>query len=614
MLKKYPKWFWVALLGFLILLVFGTYFKVLRAEFVYDDFGFIVNNKDIQSFKPFSKFFLSPDIFTGSNYVAENAGGKNWRPVSSLAFAIEYRLFGPNPFGFHLISVLLHLINIVLVYFLISKIIGRKGITLAAVSLWALHPTLTEAVSWVTNQSSLIFLGFFLLTISAILGYLKDKNKKFLLWVSYLFFILSLLTKETALGGIFIIPFVFLLEYRGQEKINFRKILINSYPFVLIGLAYFYIHYRILGALGDHALRGSFLENLLLAPAVLYKYVSLAFYPVKLLLDYSNFPLPVSMSDPRVILGAVFFLAFAALIYFGFKKYWFYFILGAVWFLAFLLPVLQIIPFQDIIGERFLYAPILGFFLMLVVGFDTFFNYVNSKFNWNLYLAGKMIIVLALSSFFVLTFNRNNDWLNSENLWLSVFKVDDRNGRALQNLSAFYLERGEASKIIEFSERLIAVDPENRAGRLHLAVGKILNGQYEEAESELLDLIKKYPDFKEAKNNLSVLHKQLGRMDSAIQSIIVSPQTEGNVITSGIFGQIVFNGMPYEASLDVFSPQGSPVISIRSRSDGAFQIPLRPDSYVIKPNDPDGSRAPLRDQYTVVIGNNQWLRVRIEYK
>ena len=223
MLKKYPKWFWVALLGFLILLVFGTYFKVLRAEFVYDDFGFIVNNKDIQSFKPFSKFFLSPDIFTGSNYATENTGGKNWRPISSLAFAIEYRLFGPNPFGFHFVGILLHLFNIILVYFLINKLTNRTGVAIAVSSLWALHPVLTEAVSWVSNQSSLIFFGFFLLAILALL------KKRF--WASYLFFGLSLLSKETALGGIFVIAAIFFIN-----KVNWKKFI----PFALISLIYFF--------------------------------------------------------------------------------------------------------------------------------------------------------------------------------------------------------------------------------------------------------------------------------------------------------------------------------------------------------------------------------------
>ncbi len=601
MLKKYPKWLWIALLGFLILVTLGAYFKIFHAEFVYDDFGFIVNNKDIQSFKPFSKFFLSPDIFTGSNYAAENVGGKNWRPISSLVFAIEYRFFGPNPFGFHLISILLHLINTVLVYLLITKITSRKGIALATASLWALHPTLTEAVSWIANQSSLIFFGFFLIAILALI------KKRF--WISYLFFGLSLLSKETALGGIFIIALIFFIYLKRHWKLFI--------PFILMGLIYIWTRLEILGSFGDHALRGSFWQNLLLAPTVFLKYLTLSIWPVNLLLDYSNYSLPLNLWDPRVIFGILMFGLPAVLFWLGFKKSWLVFSLGIVWFVAFLLPVLQLIPFQDIIGERFLYAPLVGFFLAVILGFERFSNYAKSKFNFNLNAAGKIIFVLVLFIFFILTLNRNKDWLNSENLWLGVLRIDNQNKKALQNISAFYLQKGEADKIIEFSEKLLKIDPENRAGHLHLSVGEIMKGRYKEAETELLNLIKKYPDFKEAQNNLSVLYQQLGRQGSFVETTANAPAVEGNIVNSGIAGRIVLSdGTPFEASLDVFrvDNMSRPFISVRSDSQGKFQIPLRPAVYIIKPNNPDGSRVPLKDQYTVAVGNNQWLQVKIEYK
>ena len=592
------------MLGFLVLLTLGAYFKVLRAEFVYDDFGFIVNNKDIQSFKPFSKFFLSPDIFTGSNYATENTGGKNWRPISSLAFAIEYRLFGPNPFGFHFVGILLHLFNIILVYFLINKLTNRTGVAIAVSSLWALHPVLTEAVSWVSNQSSLIFFGFFLLAILALL------KKRF--WASYLFFGLSLLSKETALGGIFVIAAIFFIN-----KVNWKKFI----PFALISLIYFWFRFEIIGSLGDHVLRGSFWQNLLLAPAVFIKYLGLSVWPVNLLLDYSNFVLPSGILDIRVILGILSFVVSGLVIWLGFSakggKSQFDIGLGAVWFLAFLSPVLQIIPFQDIAGERFLYAPLIGFFLAAVLGFEFFFNYAKSKLNFDLNTAGKIIFILVLVVFFILTLNRNNAWLNSENLWNSVIKIDSRNKKALQNLSAFYLQKGEADKTIEFSKKLLAIDPENKSGRLHLAVGEIFKGNYKKAETELLYLVKKYPDFKEAQNNLMVLYQQLGRQGSFVETTAGAPAVEGNIVNSGIAGRIILSDeTPFEASLDIFrtDDMSRPFISVRSDSQGKFQIPLRPGSYVLKSMDPDGPIAPVRGSYSFIIGANQWLQVRIEYK
>lgn len=603
----------------LALAVFGAYFKVLKAEFVYDDIGFIINNKDIQSFKPFSKFFLSPDIFTGSNDAAENVGGKNWRPIASLVFAAEYALFGKNPLGFHFVSILLHILNLILVYLLVMKLTKRIGIAALTTAFWALHPTITETVSWVTNQSSLIFLGFFILTVLLLLNYQENKDKKFFLWFSYLFFALSLLTKETALGGIFIIPFIFLGCSKQWGKIDFRRIFINSLPFALIGLAYFYIHYKIIGALGDHALRGSFFQNLLLAPAVFYKYISLIFYPVNLLVNYANFLLPTGIFDPRVVIGILSFIILLGLFYLGLKKSQFNFSFGIIWFLAFLSPVMQIIPFQDIIGERFLYAPLIGFFLFITPGFDNLLAYFKSKYNWNLYLAGKIIAILALIWFFALTFNRNNDWLNSENLWLSVIKVDDRNQRAYENLTAYYLEKGSIDKLIEFSNRLLEINSKNRTGRLHLAIGYALNRRFKEAEAIFTDLLKEDPNFEPARTNLQVLKTNAGLLNdsSFVESTIQAPAVEGNIVNSGIAGKIILSdGTPFEASLDVFKADdmSKPFISVRSDAEGRFQIPLKPAVYIIKPNNQDGFHISLKNEYTVIVGNGRWLQLRLEYK
>ena len=664
--SKYSKWFGPAIVGLLIIITLLAYVKVFRAEFVYDDYAFIVNNKDVQSFKPFSKFFLSPDIFTGSNYHTEQGGGKNWRPIASFAFAAQYASFGKNPSGFHFTSILLHILNLILVYILVMKVTKRIGVAAATTAFWALHPTATEAVSWIANQSSLIFFGFFILAVLLILNYQENKNKKFFIWFSYLFFILSLLTKETALGGIFIIPFVFLLSYQGREKINFRKILVDSLPFVLIGLAYFYARYKILVALGDHALRGGFLENILLAPTVFYKYISLAVYPVNLMLNYANFPLPSGIFDPRVISGVLLFSVLTFLFYIGFKKSKFNFIFGIVWFLAFLLPVLQIIPFQDIIGDRFLYAPLAGFFLATVLGLDNFLSYIKFKFNWNFYPIWKTIAAIALMLFFILTFNRNNDWLNSENLWNSVLRIDNVNQKALSNLTGYYISKGKAAKVIEMSEKLLKINPDDIGGHINLGVGLAMAGRLEEAESKFLYAISKKPDNQPALINLSVIYKNTGHYNKAleiiknlnkkypdnedikqrlaqlenivkynksatedinlvgeegnypyIESELQGPAIEGNIVNSGIYGKVITaSGAPFEASIDVFPAGGAskPFISIRTHSDGAFQIPLRPGSYFLKPIDPDGPMAPARSEYPINIGNGRWLQIKIEYK
>lgn len=107
--------------------------------------------------------------------------------------------------------------------------------------------------------------------------------------------------------------------------------------------------------------------------------------------------------------------------------------------------------------------------------------------------------------------------------------------------------------------------------------------------------------------------------DDFIQSTANAPAVEGNVVNSGIAGKVVLLGggpYEYEASLEIFKSDNlsAPFISVRSHSDGTFQVPMRPGSYILKPMDPDGPIAPVRDSYSFTIGNSQWLQVRVEYK
>ncbi|MDP2638980.1 MAG: hypothetical protein Q8P06_02315 [Candidatus Azambacteria bacterium] len=106
-------------------------------------------------------------------------------------------------------------------------------------------------------------------------------------------------------------------------------------------------------------------------------------------------------------------------------------------------------------------------------------------------------------------------------------------------------------------------------------------------------------------------------VDDFIQTSAQAPAVEGNIVNSGIAGKVVVSsGKAFEASLTVYKADdlNTPFISIRTHSDGTFQIPMRPGLYILKPMDPDGPIAPVRESYSFSIGNGQWLQVKIEYR
>lgn len=119
--------------------------------------------------------------------------------------------------------------------------------------------------------------------------------------------------------------------------------------------------------------------------------------------------------------------------------------------------------------------------------------------------------------------------------------------------------------------------------------------------------------YKTQKNNLVTSSGN----DNFIQSTVQAPAVEGNVINSGIAGKVILlDNKPFEASLDIFLSGNisKPFISIRTHSDGTFQVPLKPGSYILKPLDPDGPTTPVRNSYSFTLSGSQWLQVKIEYK
>lgn len=107
--------------------------------------------------------------------------------------------------------------------------------------------------------------------------------------------------------------------------------------------------------------------------------------------------------------------------------------------------------------------------------------------------------------------------------------------------------------------------------------------------------------------------------DNFIQNSIQSPAVEGNIVNSGISGIVVLLGggaYEYEASLEIFKADdmSKPFISVRTDAKGSFQVPLRPGSYILKPVNPDGPVAPIREQYAFTVGDGRWLMARVEYK
>jgi hypothetical protein len=204
---------------FIGLLVFSN---SLFNGFVWDDEEQIVNNSVIRDLRNI------PVIFSGGAFNSGGTGsllGIYYKPMMTLAFALTYSVFKLNPFFYHLTSVLLQITNSYLVYLFLSKFFNKNKALILSL-LFMVHPLYSEVVFYMADIQDLLYFLF------GMLGLLISSY-----W-SVLFFLLSLLSKET---GIVFILISIIYSYLFQRK----KIIQVVVPGVIAILIYSFLRFYV---------------------------------------------------------------------------------------------------------------------------------------------------------------------------------------------------------------------------------------------------------------------------------------------------------------------------------------------------------------------------------
>ena len=210
------------ILSLFILAGFIAYSNILGSYFISDDFPQIGK------------------VFAGDlSVVWGKEHGGFFRPLFILSYLIDTKIWGLNPVGFHLSNVAFHSLNSFLVFALSWRILEnlklssviRQGISIAAGALFLLHPSHTEAVSWISGRVDVLATFFCLAALLSFLGYARSRRASQLA-CSLLFFILALLAKESAIC----LPFLVIIL--GRSRFDTRKDSKNRWQFVSIIAAY----------------------------------------------------------------------------------------------------------------------------------------------------------------------------------------------------------------------------------------------------------------------------------------------------------------------------------------------------------------------------------------
>ncbi len=219
---KIPPWAIYAVLT----LTAVIYLRSLFNGFVtWDDDGYVCKNKDIMDFS-----------FNGIKTIFSSFYVGNYQPLSMLTYLFEYRLFGLNPFPYHLLNMLLHLANVFLVYLFIKKLSGQEFTAVFVAAIFGVHPMHVESVAWIAERKDVLYTVFYLGALTAYLNFMKSgfNFKARYYWVCILLFILSLLSKSASVT----LPVIMLaIDIYKKRKFSV-KLFAEKVPFFLLSLLF----------------------------------------------------------------------------------------------------------------------------------------------------------------------------------------------------------------------------------------------------------------------------------------------------------------------------------------------------------------------------------------
>ena len=454
----------VALFVLLLVAVSLAYLPAINGRFLWDDDAH-VTAPALQSLSGLARIWF--DVGATQQYY----------PLLHSSFWMQQRLWGDWVTGYHLVGLLLHALNGLLVYLVLRRLSIAAPGAAAASLVWALHPVMVESVAWITEQkntlSGLCYLG-------ALLGWLRfdESRQPRDWWLASLLFLLSLLSKTVSAT---LPAAILVILWWKRGTLSMRRDAVPLAPWfvagALAGLFTAWVERHVIGASGA-AFDLTWLDRCLLAGRISWFYILKLLAPVNLIFIY-----PRWSPDATSVVQWIYPVTMLALVAFLFRrrKRNRTPLAGLLFFLGTLFPVLgflNVYPFQfSYVADHFQYLASLGILVPVSVAglgaLDRLFRHDRRR------TALAAAALLALLG--VLSFRQSRLYRDMETLFVDVITRNPDSWMAHVHVGTIRQAAGRTDEALEHFERAVAINPDYFGAHLNIGNIQMQRGDFHEA-------------------------------------------------------------------------------------------------------------------------------------
>jgi Tfp pilus assembly protein PilF len=444
-----------------------------------------------------------------------------WHPLTTLSHMLDCQLFGLNPFWHHLVNLLLHIVNVLLLFWILTNLTDSMWPSAFVAAVFALHPLQVESVAWAAERKTVLSGLFWFLTIAVYIWYTKRPRtgRYILLFAAYA---LCIMTKPIVVT----LPLVLLLlDYwplrrvkwehhietlplgeSDRQGISAGRLIIEKIPLLALSailsvitftaqqrggvvtpLQVWPLHMRVINALGCY-----------------FNYIVKMLYPKDLAVLY---PLPERMTIDAAALAVISVVVLLAL--WGRGRRWL--VVGLLWYLGTLVPVSGLVQAgPQIMADRYTYLPSIGVFLIIAWGAVEIFSKI--RYSRVILSSGAAAALIAMV---LLTRIQVSYWRDSPTLFEQTLAVTKNNYIIHNNYGAYFFLQRQYDEAIRHFKEATRICPAHLTARQNLCLALLAQGKLDEAITCLTEALQErndWPNMEEMYNKLGCAYEQKGNL------------------------------------------------------------------------------------------------------